>query len=71
MLLFAYALSRPLSTFTEVGIASPRGYITTVGTFPVPGSTSLTVTAYTGDTLTLATQSGTVLIFNLDSLTYG
>jgi len=51
--------------------AATTGHITEVGTFPALGTTSLTITAYTGNTLTLTTQSGAAMTFNLDSLTYG
>lgn len=50
--------------------AASTSDITDLGTFPVPGSTSLKFTGFAGDTLTLV-DSKTMHTFNLDTLTFG
>jgi hypothetical protein len=44
--------------------------ITDLGTFPVAGTASLKVTAYSGDTITLVSNTGATFNFNLATLTY-
>jgi hypothetical protein len=44
--------------------------ITDIGTFPVAGTTSLKVTGYAGDSITLLANTGATYTFNLDTLSY-
>lgn len=44
--------------------------ITNLGTFPVSGTTSLKVIAYSGDSITLRANTGATFRFNLDTLSY-
>ncbi len=45
--------------------------ITDLGTFTVPGTTSLEVTGYSGDSITLVANTGATFTFNLDTLSFG
>jgi hypothetical protein len=45
--------------------------ITDLGTFSVPGTTSLEVTGYSGDSITLVANTGATFTFNLDTLSFG
>ena len=50
--------------------AEANTHIATVGTFPAPGTESLKVIAYSGSQITLLTDTGATLKFDLSTLSY-